>query len=596
MPYFRLFTVYLLIISLITSAKAQEKDYETAYQQAIKAFNEGKKKEGYEALNKSIGINPTFYDALYARSFYYRQDGELGKALNDYDLLVLLYPENPTLHLYRGQVQQELENYAEAESDFLQAYAIDSTDTDITNSLGSLYFLMELYEDALSFLNKSIALNPKDFYAFYYRSYTYYLQQKYTEALNNIQTCETSDAQDVDVQRLKAKIFLGQKQYKNAIGIFEKLQARNVDFQVEDFLDWGMAYFDQKRYQDAMFYFDLPQKHDNADLYYYLGKTRYLLNDTKKAILKLDSAIVLYHPESESAAKAFYDRAIVHFKTNNLKKAEIDFLKACYLMPEIWQQRDAESNRLDLLGDAYTLLKMSQKQAKVDSARIRGFQDRGEALVSAGDTNRALSEVQKAILLDTLNAHSVYLKGKFNILSGRYQEGLSNLDHAQRLSKEQSLEDILYVKALAYNALKNYAEAKKHILRAIEINAKEASYWNDLAAIEYNAGEFRNALLHSNAALERDKENLNYYNDRALYHWANQEFTKAINDADKVLKAESDNLAAYYHRGLAYKGLQKYSEAIEDFNQILKAFPDEAEVLTLRKECMKKMETEKPKK
>lgn len=592
------FIFLLLLLQFIVNfsqAQAQEKDYEIAYKQAIKLFDENKSKEGFDLLNKAIGINPSYYDALYARSFYQMQAGEFEKALKDYNLLVVLYPRNPSLHLYRGQAKFALQKYEEAEVDYLFAYELDSTDSEITNALGSLYFMMDLYEDALMYLDKSIAFDANDLYAFYYRAYCFYYLKMYEKALADANTCLKIDAQDIDTQRIKSIILLAQKKYKEVISIYEALQKRNISFEVEDFFYWAMAYYDQKKYTDAQFYLEMPEKPQSADIYYYLGKIKFLLNNPKEALKKLDSAIVLYTRESEESAKVFYDRAIVKYKLKDLKGAEADFFYAIYLMPELIAQKNSEGNQMDLLGNGFVLLKMENQKSKLDSIRIKGFQDRAEALISTGDTNKAISEINKAIATDSLHSFSYTIRGTIQAMMAKYKLAFEDLEKAMNLRKGQSLERIYYVKGLIYNEMGTLEDAKDFLLKAIQINNKQDTYFGDLASIEFGMGDVKNALVHVNQAIQLKADNWEYYNDRAVYFTENLQFDKAIEDCNKVIQNDATNKIAFYYRGIAYQKSKKYSQAIEDFKNVLEDFPEDEEVNQRLRDCIAQVEIEKKK-
>lgn len=595
---FKSFLFNLFIIStLSTQAQTLEDkklpDYEQAYKQAINFFNENKPKEGYELLNKAIGINPTYYDALYARSYYRMQDAEYNAALRDYDLLLLLYPEDTLLYLYRGQAKVALEQYEDAEADYMEAYQRDTSNVEVLNALGSLYFVMDLYDDALIYLHKSLKIKPKDLFAHYYRAYTYYQQRKYEAAMQDINICQAIDPKDIDSQRLKAIILLAQKKYKESIAIFEDLQKRNIDFQVDDFYHWGLAYYEQRKYQDALFYFDLPEKPQSGDIYYYRGRTKFLLNKLKEAQNDLDSAIVLYDAENELSAKAFYDRAVVRAKLKNLLDAEKDYLKACYLLPEIAFQKDRYGNPLNLLGDAYNLLKMSQKSKTLDSVRVKGYQDRTEEFISAGDTNLALKEINKALKIDSLHSFTHTLRGTVRAMLTQYQPALQDLQKAERLNKGRVPERDFYIKSLVFNALGNFNEAKIQLEKALELNQYEPSYWSDLANVQFQLDDFTAAIQNINAALKLAPENLDYWADRALYLASNKEYEKAIEDCNRVIKADKDQVMVYYYRGLAHQGLKKYPEAVSDFSHVLATFPEDLEVSNLLKAALDKIERKK---
>jgi tetratricopeptide (TPR) repeat protein len=585
--------LFWLCFFLNVSLLAQNKDYENAYNQAIKAFNENKPKEGYELLTKAIGLSPTYYDALYARSYYLMQDGEYERALRDYDLLLLLYPQDTTLYLYRGQAKVALNMLEEAESDYLQAYEKDSTKSEIINALASLYFAMGLYEDSHFYLDKSLKINDKDIFAHYYKGFAYFKQTKFDLALNEVNTCLKIDAKDTDAPRLKAMILITQKKYKEAILIYEDLQKRNVDFDLDDFFYWGMAYYEQKKYKDALFYFDLPEKPASGEIYQYRGRSKFLMSRAKEALPDLDSAITYFEGNNEASAIAYYDRGVLKSKLKNLAEAEKDYFQACFLMPEIAFQKNQEGKPVNLLADLYSLLKINQKTKVLDSIRIQGFQERTETLIADGDTNKALKEINKALAIDSLHSFSYTLRGTVKAMLAQYPAALKDLEKAERLVKGRKPERVAYVKGLVNTELLNYAEARKNFLKAIELNPKDATYWSELATVDYQSSDYPNALKSINEAIKLDAENLEFYNERGSYYLANKEYDKALEDCNKVIKMDNENLRAYYNRGLIFQHLKRFSEAIADFSKVLQMFPNDAEVSNLLKDTLNKMEKQK---
>lgn len=563
---------------------AQEKDYETAYKKAIDYFNQENKDEGFKYLNQAIGINPSFYDALYARSFYFMQEEAYNNALIDYNLLISLREDSSSLYLYRGQAKLHLERYSEAEEDYLIAYELDSNNIDITNSLGGLYFVLGLYEDAKKYFDKSRQINPQDMFSHYYEAYIYYQQKKYSEAANAIQGCLKLDGEHIDTYRLQIMLYIAQKKYKSTLEVFDLLQKKKVEFEVEDFFYWGLAYYQQKKYKDALFYFELPEQHDHGDIYYYSGLTYYQLKQSKQALVYLNKAIPLYDSLSEESAPLFYNRSVVKYRLRDLKGAQKDFFYAAYLMPEIAYQKNYEGEKLYLLGNAYIMLKMEEKKELLDSIQLQGFQDRADAFISTGEVNKAWAETEKAIRLDSSHSYTYTLRGIIHALMGEYQKANNDLHKASTLEKGQDEERNYYMKGLVYKELGIPEEAKNNILKAIKLNEQTANYFMDLASIEYSLENYPAALKYAQKGIALDSLEIEYYNDRALYYSANSQFKKALTDCNKVLKKDKENTLGYYNRGIAYRGLKNYKKALEDFEKILTILPEEEEVKALKNE------------
>lgn len=575
-----------LFILYSLSVLAQDKNPEELYKKAIIFFDSKKNKEGFELLDQAIGLKSAYYDAVYARSYYLVQEGKYPEAIRDYDSLVKWKPEDPNLLMYRGQALMYAEQFDKAETDFLLAYEKDSNNLDFINSLGSLYYLLELYEDALLYFEKATRLNPKDNYAFYYRAYSWYYLKKYDKALKDLEICIQIDPKDPDLQRLKARVFIAMKQYKNAIAIYEALQKKDLDFESDDFLDWAYCHYQLKRYEDALFYLELPEEHQETDIFYLLAKTKYQLNKNEAAKTDLDSAIAISGENNEESAKLFYDRAAVLLKLKKNKEALDDYLRACYLMPEIYEQKNYQNEKIELLTDLSPLLKPALRAGQIDSVRVKGYEERALAFISVEDGENANLELQKALAIDSLDSGIWIARASAQLLEKQYEVALESIERAKSLTKNRSQERIHFIKGLVYSETGKFNEAIQSLEEAIRLNAKEIAYFTEKASVYYRLGNFQNALTEINKAIRLLPEEWELYNDRALYHSANLQFDKALEDCNRVLSKDQKNITAYYNRAIALSGLKKYDEAIADFNKVLETYPEDKDVWELKKKTL----------
>jgi len=562
------------------------------YQQAQTAFEQNKEAEAIELLNKAIGDSPQYERALLTRANYYADNRQPSRAIEDFTLLVRIAPKNILYWVERGNVWQQEGNYDEAESDFLEAHSRDTTSIEPLNALGGLYFVADLPKDATIFLNKAVALESKNYDARYARAWVLFELKKFDLALLDLKVCEQVKKDDINTQRLKAICYLKQKKQEETIKIFEGFSVKKIKMVEEDFLYWGMAYYEKGDYKNALFYLSIPDNPASPDIYHYLAKTYFQLNDLKKASQKLDTALLMLKiadvsgVETELSAPVYYDRAIVRQKAGKRSEANTDLLMACYLTPEIVAQKDYEGNSFSLLGDALIILKPTKKT--LDSTRVKGYQDRAEAFIITGNSNSAWTEVEKSNAIDSLHSRNAWLQAKIAIMLGKYPDAITYLQKATRLPKGKSEEDIAYLRAIAYQEKGDIKEAKEAIQQAIKINQNETSYKSLLANIEYSAANPKAAVDAINDAIKKEPQNLGYYLERAIYWQALANYEEAIKDCNKVLEKEADNREAYYQRGLAYRATKRYKDALTDFQKVEQYDNDDTEIKELITEMKSK--------
>ncbi len=585
--------IILWFSGLYNPTYCQTPALEKKYQEAIQFFNDEKTEKGFALLDQILAEAPNYEEARFARSYYAMQQEDYLDALQDYHYLILQNPEDAQNYLYRGQAYLMLEMLAEAEEDYLLAYQLDSTQIDISNALGSLYFFMGLHQDAQYYLNKSIQQQAKDPIAYYYKAYSHFEQQDFESAFNSISQYLTLTNNELDGQRLKAMILIAQNKPSSAIAIFDALERQDdIIFEEEDFFYWAKAYYLQKKYEEAKFYLELPENPSYLPIYYYLGKIHYHLNQSEKSLQLLSKVIQVWQDaEPEEIAPVYYDRAIVHSKQNKPQVALQDFLQALYLMPELAQQKNHKGTAIPLLGNALVMLKLDTTSQQIDSVLVKGYQARAERLIALGDSNKALVACQMALSIAPNNAKSLTLRAIAQLIKRNFVDALQDLETAQKSTVPQDLQEVFYVKALLYRAQNQADSVAKYLDKALalEIGKTKPEIFQEKAYWLAEKGDFEQAIQYIDRALKLEADNLDFLNERATYYLKAMKYQACIDDCNQVLVKNPRDPQALYQRGLAYKGLERYQEAYNDFEEILLLYPNEEEILILALEMEKKI-------
>jgi len=562
--------------------------YAQSYEEAIAYLDEGNEIEGLNILKEIINNEPQNYEALYARSYWYMTQEEYENALLDYDQLINFYPDSTELYIYRGQSLQMLEEHAEAEQNFFTALEKDETNVEALTALGNLYFDLALFEDALEFFEKANEFSNDESLTFNKATTLYYLE-RYEEALAEVETLLQSNPENWDAQRLKALICIDVKNYTKTIEVFELMEKEGVELFVEDFYYWGLTYYEQGDYTKAAYFLELPEAHEDADLYYLLGKAYFKLGDFSTALEKFNIVIDLVDAQDEINAPIFYDRAVTLVKLRKIPLAEKDLEQAVYLSPEILEGKNAEDEAIEVLQDIATLIKLEDRKQSLDSIKAEGWYDRSQALLDEGNPEVAFKNIEKSLEIQADNPKFLLLQGVIQMLNMQYNAALESLDKTLENADFSIEKDyVIYLKAVAYTEKEMFQQAQEEIDKALALNQESADYYAQKATIFFEQGQFEKAIQEINKALEKDPLNSNFYIDRALYAYHLKNYEAALQDVNTVLSTEPEKAMAYYVRGLANMGLQNYEAAAKDFELILDNFPEDEEVKRLYYEVSQK--------
>ena len=97
------------------------------------------------------------------------------------------------------------------------------------------------------------------------------------------------------------------------------------------YLDQGIEYFNENRYDEALVYFELAEKIGNIDALKYSGAIYLETNNPQKAIPKFEKYVSKTKVNDEELKFAFNDLGAAYFKINDIQNAKKYWKKAADL-------------------------------------------------------------------------------------------------------------------------------------------------------------------------------------------------------------------------------------------------------------------------
>jgi len=550
-----------------------------AYQEAITAMNVGQMEKGFDHLARALQLKPNFYDALFANAFYLGETGASEEAILACKQLLFLYPKDTATYVIRGQAFASLALYEQAETDFRKALALDSTDFRTYNELGQLSFLKDDLAQSRAYLQKSLKLKANGF-AYEYLAKILNKEGKSDLAIRELDKWIVLEPQNAEALRLKAQYYVAANKDNEAIKIYTQLQKANK-LTEQDVLNWGLIYYYQKKYPQALTYFSILKKHDEPDLYYFKALSEYRLRKPVDALKSIDKAIALIDADNEESAPYFYDRAIIRQAVSQKKdkgpSAVQDFLHAVYLVPEVVEQLDYNGDTLELLGNARHVLKGLYMGHQLDSVRVSGYQQRAEAYADRERFDEALEAVEKALRIDSLQAFSYHLRGAYRAERAQFAAAIRDYEKALRLPGNDIKDQTYYMRGKAYTDLDMPAKAMEDFNQAIALNGQQAEYYYERAYAQADQGHLTAAIQDVTKAAQLQPSENEYFLSRASFYNEMRQFDKVVDDCNQVLKTAPSHADALYYRGMAYKGLKNYALAIQDLTRATSLNPELAE-------------------
>ncbi len=569
------FLVACLLCLFVTPLLGQSKAAQKAYRKAVSAFNKGEAEAGFAGLHKALRADSTYKQALYATGYYRFQARQYDSARAAFDRLIRLYPADTSFYHYRALTHLYTGRLEAAEQDLKKALSLYANDENTWNDLAYVYYQQDKSRESAEALERSLSIKPSRS-AWYYKALLAHSLDDRKAARENVEKALQMDAQYANARRLKAELLAEDGKYTEAAQIYENL-LKTGEIEDEDFTDWGLLYYRQKKYEDALHYFTMPDSTDDPDRLYYTGLTQFRLKKYADARNSLEAATRDLDSLDEDNAPIYYDRAIVRFQSGDRSAARRDFFRSVYLMPEIARQKNQAGDTLDLLGNATLLLNRLYTPRQLDSLLLAGYTDRAEAMLEEGEADDVtLTAANQVVKIDSLRPEAYFLRGRVQYFRQDYPAALRDLQQLFALRKNNAGSYEHYWRGLVYSAMDAYDNALRDYDRAIEMDPNEPAYYTDRALVLSVTGAGGKAIGDVNRAIELEKSDDTTYLVLIRASLLNDigQHGQALKDCETVIARQPNNALAYCTRGYAHLGLNENQQAHSDFAKALALDPD----------------------
>ncbi len=461
------------------------------------------------------------------------KEGQKKEILNDLEYIwIEKIKENPrdaSAHMNLGVVLQKKGNLDGAMREYKIAETIDPNDITTRLNLGTLFQAKKKYNTALRAYDTILQVRPGHILAHYYKGTALRDMGRLDDAIKEFRFILKKDGRNKMAKEAlfeTVMLFPDKRDTLNTLATFAKNNPNDPATQYK----FAFYLHSINRQDEAMKYYHRTIKADPgytdaylniASIYKEKNRVNLAVSVLKDALDKMPGNVriaeMISAIESEAATIRYHNALQMH-TNGNYEEAIAEYKK-------IMEISEPDSDLYVNLGAAY-----------------QAFNNNTEAIKA----------YEKAIELDESNSTAYYYLG-----TGYFQE--ENFEKALKT----------YQKALAIDPknenIKQAIESSKQVMTARLL---------EKGILEYNRGNYNEALLTLNTALITEPENADIYYQRGMVYDAMEKYPLAISDYEHAVKYNSGLAMAYYALAVDYDLLKNYSEAKKWYEKFIEKSQD----------------------
>lgn len=127
-----------------------------------------------------------------------------------------------------------------------------------------------------------------------------------------------------------------------------------------------------------------------------------------------------------------------------------------------------------------------------------------------------------------------------------------------------------------YKKLGDYEKAIEDYSHAIELEPEISDFYYNLGAVYNKLKDYQKSLDNYNKAIDLNPIDCSFYNNRGWVYGELGEYVKALENQNKAIELSPENSMYFNNRGWIYIKLQEYEKAFSDLNQAINIKPDYA--------------------
>ena len=497
-----------------------------------------RKEEGIKEYNKVLELEPNNIQALLNKSIALHDLNKTNEALDCINKLIEIDNNNYLPYLTKGNILAKNGQNVEAIENYKLSLEKNNISTQALYNMGICYLNMKDYQQANKCFDDALLINP------------------------NL----------LEIYIAKAKIFEEQKNYNNAIELYNEIIPK---FPYDDniFYKKGICLENMEEYQEALKNFEqgLDINKSNIDCLYHKGYCCDILNNKKQALKCYDDIIKSKEKNIDNKIKE--DCLILKSKILIDDEKYDDALQglneALRLNPDnsyIYFYKGFINNKKEEHQEA---INNYLKSIEINNKDKIIYYNLGLAYLEISDFEKSLNYLNKSFELDNTFYQALIKSGEVLLKSKEYDKSIEIFDKILNNEKEKNNELALLRKGDALFMKNNFKEALELYENVLKLNENNEEALIGAGICERKLFKLDEAINYYDRVLKinNNNENVLYNKAIALSLKGNNQDSNDLLTKAKSIKDSEDILYAFELNNLNDKN---YSKVNEEFDSYIK--------------------------
>ncbi len=588
-------------------------------------------------FNRVLEIEDKHLLANHYNGFNYQQLGQPEVAARYYTKVLEINDTYVNSQFNLGIVYRQMQKLEESEQCFQKVITLDPKDHEAYYYLGLLSAEKARPDRALEYFNKVLALKPDYADAYIQKALIYAEKNEMENALHCYSSILQFDPQHATAHKSLGIIY---RSFLNNIAeaekhFFEAVKLNKTDH--ESYYYLGIIANDQKRFEEAIAYFDKSIQLNATYINSYLEKAYALLQLYHDGeALAIYEAVLQIEPGNAHALKgievikgqadseeqllsslvddpndisALYTLGVQANNDRQYEKAIDYFQKVLTLKPDHINALIEQAYAYNYLQNDNQAIACYQTILDLHPNNLQAIRSLASVYFAKADYRKAKEYFTQASQIEPENYKNFYSLGLIASYEKEFTAALTFFEQALAISPyqkesligqayvldqlgrtEESIAcyqkiieiDPAYASAysslgILYNKLGKPEEAEKNYLLAVQLNKNDYESYYDLGILADRKKELLQAIQYFEKAIEINPDFTKAYDYLAYYYMQTRDYQRAAALYQKMLEIDPAYSNAYYNMGIINIRLQNAEAAIGNLNKAVTLNPTDYE-------------------